>query len=63
MIVVLRWMTKMEKNVVRVADKGEWEPFKFVYKGALSEIVLQGVGKLSPSPTDPGEPRKVRPME
>lgn len=50
----------VEKKESRVAKKGEWKSFKLTFLGNLSDIVLQGVGKLSPSPTDPGEPRKVR---
>lgn len=47
----------------RPIEKGKWKTFELSYVGNLRETVLVGGGKLSPSPGDPGEPRKPRGAE
>jgi hypothetical protein len=42
-------------------EKQPWEPMVMTYHGQVNQIILQGGGKNSPAPTDPGEDRKVRP--
>ena len=44
-------------------DKGQktWEEPKVVYVGQVSEVLQGGGGKLSNSPSDPGEPNKTPP--
>jgi hypothetical protein len=42
-------------------DKLKWNPMQLSYQGKVNQIILQGGGKNSPAPTDPGEARKVRP--
>ncbi len=42
-----------------IMSRQEWEPPKVSYVGDIDQLVLMGGGKGSPSPKDPGEPRKV----
>lgn len=39
--------------------KSPWESIGMRKVGSVTKLVLQGGGKGSPSPADPGEPRKV----
>ncbi len=40
-----------------------WETPVLSRQGHLAEVVQKGGGKLTPSPKDPGEPRKVPSQE
>ena len=40
-------------------SKKAWQPMTLTYAGKAKDVVQQGGGKISPSPSDPGEPRKV----
>ena len=42
-------------------EKQAWEPMNLSYHGQVNQIILQGGGKNSPAPTDPGETRKEKP--
>ena len=43
----------------RPADqKEQWQSMKIDYVGNVGELVLGGTGKVSTSPSDPGENRK-----
>jgi hypothetical protein len=39
--------------------RAAWEPMKLDDLGRLTDVIQQGGGKLSSSPGDTGEPRKV----
>jgi len=42
-------------------SKKNWEPMRLSYTGDAKDVVQGGGGKLSGSPTDPGEARKTPP--
>ena len=42
-------------------DNEKWETPKMEYVGQVSEVLQSGGGKLSATPTDPGEPNKTPP--
>ncbi len=41
--------------------EGKWEKPEMRYVGQVSEVLQGGEGKLSSSPSDPGEPQKTPP--
>jgi len=45
------------------ATRKPWENPKMNRQGHLAEVVQKGGGKLTPSPTDPGEIRKTTGQE
>jgi len=42
------------------AEKKSWRTPMLCEVGRLAQIVRRGGGKLTPSPNDPGEPRKPK---
>lgn len=40
-----------------------WEPIKVSYLGDVGDVLEGGGGKVTSTPTDPGEPRKTQPSE
>jgi hypothetical protein len=45
-------------KVKKAEAKRPWEPMRLKDVGHVSHVVAVGGGKLTPSPADPGEPRK-----
>ena len=42
-------------------NRQAWEPPVLTYVGNVGEVLQEGGGKLTPSPSDPGEVRKPKP--
>jgi hypothetical protein len=45
------------------STKQPWEPMQLTYVGHVAEIVKGGMGKLSTTGGDTGEPRKEKPIQ
>lgn len=52
-------MSVSEKKPVASGARRPWEPPAGKAIGTIGELLQGGMGKLSPSPKDSGEPRKV----
>ncbi len=44
-------------------DRQPWETPALTYVGDVGRVLQEGGGKLTPSPSDPGEPRKPKPAQ
>jgi hypothetical protein len=53
----------MENDQERRGPKKLWEAPKLSYMGDVEDVVQGGIGKVSVTNSDPGEPRKTRPSE
>jgi hypothetical protein len=45
------------------SKKQPWEPMQLTYVGHAAEIIQGGMGKLSTTGGDTGEPRKEKPTQ
>ena len=44
-------------------ERGAWETPRLTHVGDVAAIVQGGSGKSSITPTDPGEPNKIKPAQ
>jgi hypothetical protein len=54
-------MSEKTRKTSVSAGRHEWETPKVAHLGDVGDVVQGGGGKMSVSPTDPGEPNKVKP--
>jgi hypothetical protein len=54
-------MSAEKSKTAELPGRRGWETPKIAHVGDVADIVQGGSGKSSVSPTDPGEPNKVKP--